>query len=91
MSALCTSTGILSIFTDCNRIFSDGVFPLGTSVAASVFLGGEMTLLEAETKIPMINNAFTNNSAKHALALLEDSQCQDDPVFVPEPIVVCSL
>ena len=49
----------------------------------AVSVGSEtmLDLLEAETKIPAIKSALTNNSAKHDLAFLEDIGSPDDCIM----------
>ena len=49
----------------------------------AVSVGGEtkLDLLEAETKIPAIKSALTDNSAKHDLAFLEDRRSPDDCIM----------
>jgi len=60
----------------------------------TVSVGSEtmLDLLEAETKIPAIKSALTNNSAKHDLAFLEDRGSPDDCIVTNrDPINVGSM
>ena len=60
----------------------------------AISVGSEtmLDLLEAETKIPAIKSALTNNSAKHDLAFLEDIGSPDDCIMTnQEPIDVGSM
>ena len=60
----------------------------------TVSVGSEtmLDLLEAETKIPAIKSALTNNSAKHDLTFLEDIGSPDDCIMTnQEPIDVGSM
>ena len=83
------STGIC-IFTDCNRILSDGVCSVVSTFFELVFCGAEFSLpLETETKIPTSKTTFTIISAKHALAFVVYRKPRDeDEAARLEPIVV---
>lgn len=84
-SAFRISAGIVFTFSDCNRVlFSFGlIWASLETIVLAVSVGGEtkLDLLEAETRIPAIKSALTDNSAKHDLAFLEDRRNPDDCIM----------